>query len=150
MELTLTLGYSCLLCVVVTLSTRVFPFYSLLYRCNVVLPLGISQIYGKVWPSLRTWVTKWPCSFSLTNIALFLPPLSWSPHLQIVSGLPLTQVQLPFSLTKPMYHPPSVLLWISFLIKSHSSSVSMEIKSPPRFSKMLLLLSHGWSARLKL
>ena len=116
-------------------------FYNVVYRCNVFLPFGISQIYEVSSPQWN-WFEKWPFWFFMTNVALFLPPLGWSPHLKIVSGLPLTQVQLPFSLTKPMCHLCLLVSLMSLTIRSNSCSVSMETKSPPSALQKLLFSFH--------
>ena len=57
------------------------------------------------------------------------------PHLRIFSGRSLTQVQLPAFFVKPILHlllsSQVFRLRISSLMNFHSSSVSMEIRSPP-------------------
>ena len=69
---------------------------------------------------------------------------TWLP-LSPFACLPLTQVQFASPLVKPILHLMSewilFRLWISSLMKLHSSSVSMETRSPPWFWQVTLFQS---------
>ena len=103
-------------------------------------PLEISQIQAsrlfQLVPSKLPNTPRSPLLSSLYMKATSCSPLgSPCPHLQIFSGLSLTQVQFPAFFIKPILHLLSFFvifrLWISSLMKFHSSSVSIETRSPP-------------------
>ena len=108
-------------------------------KCVVILPLRVSQIEACGW---SRWVTCRPSlppsEDALTIIATSPSSLGWfSFHLLIVSGFPLTQVQLRPFFSKPMIHSlyrfKLLRFWIRSFKKFHSFTVSMETRSAPWF-----------------
>ena len=102
--------------------------HNILYGWNVILLLGISQMKAFLSPQ-EIPLKRLPF---LDISALSSLSSSWeSCHFEIFSCSPLSQVQ-PLSLfPKPMCHALVFQVprfWISWLIKCHSSTVSMETK----------------------
>ena len=80
------------------------------------------------------------------KVALCLPLGFPCPHLQIVSGLPFTQVQFPAFFVRPILNLFPQLLFVfrlrrSPMMKFHSSSASMETRYPPRLWQLTLFKS---------
>ena len=104
--------------------------HNILHGWNVILPPGISQM--KAFLSPREIPLKRPPFLDIS--AWVSLPSGWeSRHFEIFSFSPLSQVQTPPIFLKPMCHAlvfEVPRFWISWLINCHSSSVSMETKSP--------------------
>ena len=108
--------------------------------CSIVLPLTF-VIWNR--PTLLSFKDV------LTIIATSSSSLAWFlSHLQMVSGFPLTQVQLPASFSKPVIHLLYFDLgfWIKSFKKFQSFTVSMEtgsVISPYFWHNILLSFQSG-------
>ena len=112
-------------------------------KCVVILFLRVSQIEACSW---ALWVTCRPRLLPFEDVLTIIAtsPTSvgyFSLHLLIVNGSPLTQVQLPASFFKLMFHLSysDLWFWIRSFKKFHYFTVSMEIRSAPRFWHNFLL-----------
>ena len=106
------------------------PACDVFYRLEVFLPCAISQMKALLSPLAIT--SRLP--FLVISAWLSLTIATESRLFKVSSCFPLFQVQaLPF-FSKPMCHVPvfqKERFLISWLINCHSSSVSIETRSPP-------------------